>query len=86
MKRIKYYITIIVLLILNQIIKAHDFKVDGIYYKIISSIDKTVSVSYRGASSSSFSDEYSGNVTIPEKVTYMDITYSVTGIGDSAFY
>lgn len=86
MKRIKYYITIIVLLILNQTIKAHDFKVDGIYYKIISSIDKTVSVSYRGASSSSFSDEYSGNVTIPEKVTYMDITYSVTGIGDYAFY
>ena len=42
-------------------------------------------VTYRGSSYSSY-DEYSGEVIIPETVTYNGITYSVTSIGDKAFY
>ena len=58
---------------------AYDFEVDGIYYNIISSSEKTVEVT-------SGDNEYSGNVVIPEKVTYNNDIYSVTTIGNSAFY
>ena len=64
---------------------AHDFEVDGIYYNITSSSDLTVSVTYRGSSYNEYSDEYSGSVVIPEKVTYDSKEYSVTSIRQSAF-
>ena len=68
---------------------AHDIEVanaDGvtIYYKWAN--NKTeLSVSYRGTTSSNYSNEYSGNVVIPESVTYNGATYPVTSIGGSAF-
>ena len=65
---------------------AHDFEMGGIYYDITSSTDLTVAVTYRGNSSSNYSNEYSGAVTIPETVTYDSKTYSVTSIGYDAFY
>ena len=62
------------------------FKVDGIYYKITSSsAPYTVAVTYRGKYFHSY-NEYTGSVTIPEKVTYNGKTYSVTSIGGLAFY
>ena len=64
-------------------VSAEDFEVDGIYYNITSSTDKTVEVTYEG--SSCFSANYSGTVTIPDSVTYSGSTYSVTSIGDFAF-
>ena len=70
---------------------AHDFEVknaDGktIYYNIPSSSDLTVAVTYQGTSCSVYSNEYTGDVTIPESVSYGGKTYSVTSIGDWAFY
>ena len=70
---------------------AHDFEVvnaDGktIYYEITSSSDLTVAVTYRGTFTSSYSNEYTGAVTIPATVTYNGKTYSVTSIGERAFY
>ena len=67
-------------------ISAHDFEVDGIYYNITNKTNKTVAVTYRGSNSYDYSDEYSGAVTIPSKVTYNNTTYSVTEIGEYAFY
>ena len=65
---------------------AHDFEVGGIYYWITSSsAPYTVAVTYKGTSYSEYSNEYTGSVTIPEKVTYNGKTYSVTYIGWSAF-
>ena len=64
---------------------AHDFEVDGIYYNILSEEDKTVEVTYRGSSYDSYSNEYSGDATIPANVTYNSTSYSVTTIGDYAF-
>ena len=61
------------------------FEVDGIYYKILTDKTNEVEVTYCGSSYSSY-DTYSGSVTIPETVTYDGTTYSVTGIGYSAFY
>ena len=66
-------------------IYASDTQVDGIWYDFDSST-KTASVTYRGSGSNSYSNEYSGSVVIPETVTYNGITYSVTSIGDAAFY
>ena len=70
---------------------AHSFEVKNadektIYYKITSSSDLTVAVTYQGTSYSEYMDEYTGSVTIPEKVTYNGKTYSVTSIGYKAFY
>ena len=60
---------------------AYDFEVDGIYYNITSSSNPlTVEVTNNGNDY-----EYAGAITIPERVTYNNVTYSVTSIGDSAF-
>ncbi|MEE1317702.1 MAG: leucine-rich repeat domain-containing protein, partial [Prevotella sp.] len=72
--------------ILSMNASAHDFVVDGIYYEITSSSESTVGVTYRGNSYDSYSDEYSGSIVIPEKVTYDSKEYSVTSIGERAFY
>ncbi len=65
---------------------AHDFEVDGIYYNITSSTNRTVEVTYRGSSYTAYSNEYSGSVSIPSSVTYNNNTYAVTSIGEWAFY
>ena len=61
---------------------AYNFKVNGIYYNNLGG--NNVEVTYRGNYSSSY-DEYFGEVTIPETVTYNSTTYTVTSIGDYAF-
>ena len=64
---------------------AHDFEVNGIYYNILTNKTNEVEVTYQGYYYYSYSNEYSGSVTIPETVTYDGTTYSVTSIGDDAF-
>ena len=69
---------------------AQDFEVKNadektIYYEITSSSDLTVAVTYQGSFFSEYMDEYTGSVTIPDKVNYNGKTYSVTSIGDYAF-
>ncbi|MGM9834079.1 MAG: leucine-rich repeat domain-containing protein, partial [Candidatus Limisoma sp.] len=60
---------------------AYDFEVGGIYYGKDSD-GKTAYVTYKGSNYNS----YSGTVVIPSTVTYSGTTYSVTSIGESAFY
>lgn len=55
--------------------------IDGIYYNLSGG---TASVTYTGDIWSVGS--YSGEVEIPETVTYNGVTYTVTSIGESAFY
>lgn len=62
---------------------AHDFVVDGIYYNFLDG--NNVAVTYKGSSYDAYNNEYSGEVTIPETVTYNGTTYSVTSIGNYAF-
>ena len=64
---------------------AYDFQVGDLCYNITSS--STVEVTYQQSWSSS-NYNYSGltTATIPETVTYNGTTYSVTSIGDDAFY
>lgn len=83
--QMKHCLAAIVALLCSITMSAHDFEVDGIYYNITSSTDKTVEVTYRGSASDSYSDEYSYHETIPSTVTYGGITYIVTAIGEWAF-
>lgn len=55
---------------------------DGIYYNILSSTDRTVEVTYKDTDYNS----YSGEVSIPDKLTYSGIEFTVTEIGKYAFY
>ena len=68
------------LLLCSTIVSAQDFEVDGIYYNITDATAKTVEVVSGG-----YNSKYSGNVVIPDKVTYNGTTYSVTSIGYKAF-
>ena len=79
--------TILMLMSLSAF--SHDIEVknaDGvtIYYNYTND-DKELEVTYRGEKYNSYSDEYTGNVVIPEEVTYGDKTYKVTIIGYWAF-
>ena len=71
------------------IASAHDIEIENadgitIYYNWIN--DKTeLAVSFRGGYYDTYYNEYSGNVNIPESVTYKGQTYSVTSIGNDAF-
>ena len=65
---------------------AYDFQFGDLYYNITSSGEPyTVEVTYQVQGSSR---NYAGltSFTIPETVTYSGITYSVTSIGDYAFF
>ena len=61
------------------------FEVDGIYYRIISSQTVEVSYEYYDPDADEVITNYTGDVNIPETVTYNGITYSVTSIGEQAF-
>ena len=85
MKKFKSLVLTVIGLLCSVSVSAHDFEADGIYYNITSADDKTVEVTFSGDSYYA-GEEYSGSVTISETVTYNDNTYSVTSIGDYAFF
>ncbi len=63
---------------------AYDFQVDGIQYTTTS--DSTVEVISYWKYEFSSPIDFSFDVTIPAYVTYDDVTYKVTSIGDNALY
>ena len=89
MKRLKFHraIVAIAMMLIGWLPSlAHDFEVNGIYYSYVDKlVAKTVEVTYKGDSFDSFLNEYTGNVNIPETVTYSGVKYSVISIGDDAF-
>ena len=86
----KKQLLLLAMILLPLVASAHDIEVqnaDGvtIYYNYIN--DGTeLEVTFRGSSYNDYSNEYQGNVAIPEEVTYMNRTRKVTSIGDFAFY
>ena len=85
MKTLKHLLTALLLMVAT-VAMAHDFEVGGIYYYITNATNKTVKVTYKGSSSTEYSNEYTGNVVIPETVVYNGVTYNVKAIGHHAFY
>ena len=85
----KKQLLLFAMILLPLVASAHDIEVqnaDGvtIYYNYIN--DGTeLEVAYRGSSYDEYTNEYQGNVAIPEEVTYMNRTRKVTSVGDGAF-
>ena len=73
------------LLLCATVVSAHDFESNGIYYKITDAASKIVEVTFKGSNYSEVSNEYVGNVVIPENVSNNNTTYVVGGIGEHAF-
>ena len=86
----KQILLFLVLIMLPMVVSAQDIEVknaDGItiYYNYFNN-GTELEVTFRGSEYDSYSNEYSGNVVIPEEVTYMNRTRKVTSIGGYAFY
>ena len=67
------------LILCSSSVWAYEFEVDGIYYNITDETSRAVEVT-------SGENKYTGSVVIPSAVTYNSVAYSVTSIGDEAFY
>lgn len=78
MKQFIYTLFCMLTILLPTSAAAYSFCIDGIYY---SKNGSNVSVTYETPSYNS----YSGDIVIPEYVTYLGTTYRVTAIGARAF-
>ena len=86
----KKQLLLLAMILLPLVASAHDIVVKNadavtIYYNYIND-GKELEVTFRGSYYDSYSNEYQGNVAIPEEVTYMNRTRKVTSIGRDAFY
>ena len=69
-------------------VQKYDFRDNGIYYNITGTNTVEVTNKWGGNAALNFDSDYSysGNVTIPNTVTYYGKTYNVTAIGEYAFF
>ena len=86
----KKQLLLLAMILLPLVASAHDIEVknaDGvtIYYNYFND-GKELAVSFRGDKYDSYSKEYTGNVVIPDEVTYMNRTRKVTSIVGYAFH
>ena len=86
------FITILLIVLMSMVGTnsfAHDIAVansDGVtIYYVWTNNNSELAVSYRGDTPSNYSNEYSGDVSIPNSVNYNGNYYSVTSIAQSAF-
>jgi hypothetical protein len=86
MKKSRTILAAITALLCSIATQAHDFETEGIYYNITSETDLTVEVTFEGTSYASSKRTYADSVVIPTTVSYNNKTYSVTGIGERAFF
>lgn len=77
----KYFLLLLVALLIPRNTFAYDFEVDGISYDVISLTDFTCKVSHSNDARS----RYVGDVVIPATVNYGNRTLTVTEIGYMAF-
>lgn len=80
----KRFFVVICVIVCSLTSTAYDFKVDGIYYNLISPTQLTCEVTYFDINNNS--NTYRGNISIPETVKYNGKTISVIAIGECAFF
>ena len=85
----KKHLLLFAMILLPLVASAHDIEVknaDGvtIYYNYTNN-GTELAVTFRGSYYDDYSNDYQGNVAIPEEVTYMNRTRKVTSIGERAF-
>ena len=83
MKMKKELLLSMLMVMMPLMVNAYDAEIDGIYYNF--SGDEA-EVTYQKVGENHPSSDYTGAVVIPASVDYDGKTYSVTAIGDSAFY
>ena len=81
MKR-NYFVFCLMALLGSLNMQAYDFEVGGIFY----TVTDTASASAKVAVAANTEQLYEGTVAIPATVTSEGKTYSVTAIGEKAFY
>ncbi len=74
----KKQLLLLVMTLLPMVASADAVEIGGIYYNLVSKL--------KSAEVTSNPNKYTGAIEIPSSVTYEDVTYSVTSIGNSAFY
>jgi hypothetical protein len=75
----KKSLSFFILMLLPMVAGAEAIEIDGIYYELITK-GKVAEVTKKPSGS------YSGSVAIPASVHYKGVEYSVTSIGNGAFY
>ena len=85
----KKQLLLFAMILLPLVASAHDIEVqnaDGvtIYYNYFNN-GTELQVTFRGSNYDSYSNEYQGDVAIPEEVTYMNRTRKVTSIRAETF-
>ena len=74
----KKLFTLFLLTLLPLMASADAVEIDGIYYNLVKKM--------KVAEVATNPNKYSGNVIIPETITFEDEVYTVTSIGDGSFY
>lgn len=80
----KRTIPVLIALLFTIKVAAYDFAVDGIYYNVISEDAKTVEVTFSDAED--YRANCVGEIMIPSSVTVNETEYSVTRVGEDAFW
>ena len=73
----KKQLLLFAMMLLPLVASANPVEIDGIYYNLVTKIQE--------AEVTSNPNKYTGSVVIPEKVTFENVEYSVTRIGNDAF-
>ena len=78
MKNLRHLFTAL-LLVCSMVVMAETVTIDGITYDVVTKAKVATVIAKE-------TGKYSGEVVIPETIVHNDVTYSVTSIGDKAFY
>ena len=75
----KKQLLLFALMFLPMVANAEEVEIDGLWYNLVTKTKQAEVIKYK-------TDRYSGDIDIPDVVSYQDVEYSVTSIGESAFY
>lgn len=76
----KKQLLLALLMFLPMMVSAEEVEIDGLWYNIDNSANTAKAIQYKKNN-----QKYSGNIIIPDVVTYNNIEYNVTSIGERAF-
>jgi len=80
----RHFLTLTLAAVASIAVWASNTKVNGIFYTF-DDATQSATVTYRGASYSSYANEYEGNVVVPAKVKHNGKIYTVSAVGVTAF-
>ena len=85
MKKLRFILISIVVLLTSGRAAAYDFESGGLFYNIIDGNAKTVELTCSNYTDWSTVSDYTGDIVVPATVTSGGVTYTVKRIGQLAF-